>query len=74
MTACAVATLTGSCGSTRHRSAPGYLNVPARLVARWILVSLALLAVLTALIGLAFAGSPARIADGVQIAGVDVGG
>ena len=46
----------------------------ARLVARWILVSLALLAVLTALIGLAFAGSPARIAEGVQIAGVDVGG
>ena len=35
---------------------------------------MALLAVLTALIGLAFAGSPVRIADGVQIAGVDVGG
>ena len=46
----------------------------ARLIARWILVSLALLAVLTALIGLAFAGSPVRIAEGVQIAGVDVGG
>ena len=45
-----------------------------RLVARWALVSLALLAVLTALIGLAFAGSPSRIADGVLIAGVDVGG
>jgi vancomycin resistance protein YoaR len=45
-----------------------------RLVARWILVSLALLAVLTALVGLAFAGSPARIAEGVYIAGVDVGG
>ena len=37
------------------------------------LVSLALLAVLVALIGLAFAGSSARIADGVAIAGVDVG-
>ena len=45
-----------------------------RLFARWILVTLALLAVLTALVGLAFAGSPVRIADGVQIAGVDVGG
>lgn len=46
----------------------------ARFLARWVLVSLALLAVLTALVGLAFAGSPARIADGVAIAGVDVGG
>jgi vancomycin resistance protein YoaR len=46
----------------------------ARLIARWVLVSLALLAVLVALIGLAFAGSSARIADGVAIAGVDVGG
>jgi vancomycin resistance protein YoaR len=46
----------------------------ARLIARWILVSLALLAVLTALVGLAFAGSEVRIAEGVQIAGVDVGG
>jgi vancomycin resistance protein YoaR len=45
-----------------------------RLVARWILVSLALLAVVTALIGLAFAGSSARIAEGVHIAGVDVSG
>jgi vancomycin resistance protein YoaR len=46
----------------------------ARLIARWIIVSLALLAVLTALIGLAFAGSTVRIAEGVHIAGVDVGG
>ena len=38
------------------------------------LVSLALLAVLAALIGLAFAGSSARIAEGVAVAGVDVGG
>ena len=45
-----------------------------RLVARWVLVSLALLAVLTALIGLAFAGSSVRIAEGVHIAGVDVSG
>ena len=35
---------------------------------------LALVAVLAALIGLAFAGSPVRIANGVAIAGVDVGG
>ena len=58
----------------RHRSPPGWPIGSARLVARWVLVSLALLAVLTALIGLAFAGSSVRIADGVQIAGVDVGG
>ena len=45
-----------------------------RLIARWVLVSLVLLAVLTALVGLAFAGSPVRIAEGVHIAGVDVGG
>jgi vancomycin resistance protein YoaR len=43
-------------------------------VARWVLVSLALAAVLAALVGLAFAGSPARIAHGVEIAGVEVGG
>jgi vancomycin resistance protein YoaR len=46
----------------------------ARLIARWVLVSLALLAVVIALIGLAFAGSATRIAEGVEIAGVDVGG
>ncbi len=46
----------------------------ARLVARWVLVAAALAAVLVALIGLAFAGSTARIADGVTIAGVEVGG
>ena len=55
--------------SRRFRAAP-----LRRVVARWVLVSLALLAVLVALVGLAFAGSPARIADGVAIAGVDVGG
>jgi vancomycin resistance protein YoaR len=37
-------------------------------------VTLALLAVLIALVGFAFAGSSARLADGVAIAGVDVGG
>ena len=52
----------------------GVTDRSARLLARWALVSLALLAVLTALIGLAFAGSTARIADGVAIAGVEVGG
>jgi vancomycin resistance protein YoaR len=46
----------------------------ARFVARWLLVSAALVAILVALIGLAFAGSTARIADGVTIAGVEVGG
>lgn len=45
----------------------------ARLVARWVLVSLALVAVLAALIGLAFSGSQSRLAAGVTIAGVDVG-
>ncbi len=53
-------------------SAPGERS--ARLIARWILVSIALLAVLIALVGLAFAGSTARLANGVAIAGVDVGG
>ena len=52
----------------------GVSDRSARLLARWVLVSLALAAVLTALIGLAFAGSTARIAEGVAIAGVDVGG
>ena len=56
----------------RAGSAPGQRS--ARLIARWILVSLALLAVTIALIGLAFAGSTARLADGVAVAGVDVGG
>jgi vancomycin resistance protein YoaR len=46
----------------------------ARAVARWALVSLTLLLVAAALVGLLFAGSPARLAEGVRIAGVDVGG
>ena len=44
------------------------------MIVRWILVAFALVAVLIALVGLAFAGSTARLADGVAIAGVDVGG
>jgi vancomycin resistance protein YoaR len=47
---------------------------PARVVARRVLIGVALLAVLAALVGLAFAGSTARLTDGVTIAGVDVGG
>ena len=61
----------------RIDATPVRVGVPdrsSRLIARWVLVSLTLLAVLTALVGLAFAGSSVRIADGVQIAGVDVGG
>jgi vancomycin resistance protein YoaR len=56
----------------RAGSAPGQRS--ARLIARWTLVSIALLAVVIALVGLAFAGSTARLADGVAVAGVDVGG
>lgn len=51
---------------------------PARpaglLAARWAAVSVALLVVLAALVGLGFAGSPSRLPEGVTIAGVDVGG
>jgi vancomycin resistance protein YoaR len=60
----------GDATSLRGRPAP----LDARVVARWTLVSLALAAVLAALVGLAFAGSQARIAEGVAIAGIDVGG
>jgi vancomycin resistance protein YoaR len=41
---------------------------------RGTLVTALLVAVLVALVGLAFAGSAARLAEGVRIAGVDVGG
>ena len=74
MAAGAVATLTGFVPVDATPVRAGARDRSARLVARWILVSLALLAVLTALIGLAFAGSPVRIAHGVHVAGVDVGG
>jgi vancomycin resistance protein YoaR len=53
---------------------PGQAAGGTRTVARWALAAVALLAVVAALVGLAFAGSPARIAEGVAIAGVDVGG
>ena len=45
-----------------------------RALARALVVSALLLAVVAALVGLAFAGSSARVAEGVTIAGVDVGG
>ena len=43
-------------------------------VVRLALAGGSLLVVVLALVGLAFAGSPARLAEGVTIAGVDVGG
>jgi vancomycin resistance protein YoaR len=52
----------------------GMRRSPARVVARWVLVSAALVAVVGAIFGLAFAGSPARLAEGVTVAGVEVGG
>ena len=71
-----MATLTGlvRVESTIVRAGSAPEERSAKLIARWILVSLALLAVLIALVGLAFAGSTARLADGVAIAGVEVGG
>ena len=47
---------------------------PARVIARWVVVSAALFAVVSALFGLAFAGSPARLAEGVTVAGVGSAG
>ena len=41
---------------------------------RWSLAAFAAVLALLALLGLAFAGSPATIAEGVHVAGVDVGG
>jgi vancomycin resistance protein YoaR len=46
----------------------------ARAAARGVVVSVLLLAVVAALVGLAFAGSQARLAQGVTVAGIDVGG
>jgi vancomycin resistance protein YoaR len=59
-------TFVGAGSARRQRS--------AGLIALWVLASIGLLAVLLALVGLAFAGSTGRLADGVAIAGVDVGG
>jgi vancomycin resistance protein YoaR len=52
----------------------GAARPAALLVARWAAVSVALLVVLAALVGLAFAGSPSRLPEGVTVAGIDVGG
>jgi vancomycin resistance protein YoaR len=46
----------------------------ARSAVRGALVVGLLLAVLAGIVGLAFAGSPARLAEGVTVAGIDVGG
>ena len=53
-------------GAARRRSAGA--------VARGVVVTGLLVAVLAALVGLAFAGSPSRLAEGVTVAGVDVSG
>ena len=47
---------------------------PARLALRWLLVLAGALVIGAALVGLVFAGSPERLAEGVTVAGVDVGG
>jgi vancomycin resistance protein YoaR len=59
---------------SRHAVRPRRRRRRARLVWQRSLVAVALLGAIGALFGLAFAGSPARIAEGVRIAGVDVGG
>ena len=46
----------------------------ARTVARWLVVLGLLAGLLIVLVGFAFAGSDARLAAGVEVAGVDVGG
>ena len=46
----------------------------AQLVWRWSLLAAAVLAAVALGIGLAYAGSPERLAEGVKIAGVEVGG
>jgi vancomycin resistance protein YoaR len=47
---------------------------PARLALRWLLVAAVGLLVLAGVVGIVFAGSPARLAEGVTVGGVDVGG
>ncbi len=47
---------------------------PIWVAARWTLIALAVAVVLAALAGQVFAGSSSRLAEGVTIAGVDVGG
>src|SRR5919201_3798588 len=46
----------------------------ARPALQWSLLALALVAVIGLVLGLIFAGSPARLARGVTVAGVDLGG
>jgi vancomycin resistance protein YoaR len=43
-------------------------------VSRSAIAAVGLIALIAAVVGLAFAGSPAKIAEGVHVAGVDVGG
>jgi vancomycin resistance protein YoaR len=47
---------------------------PARVLLRWTIVCGTLVVVLAAVVGLVYAGSPERLAEGVTVAGVDVGG
>jgi vancomycin resistance protein YoaR len=47
---------------------------PARLALRWLLVGFVGLLALVAAVGIVYAGSPQRLAEGVEIAGVEVGG
>ena len=49
-------------------------RVRVQLLWQWSLLAAAVLAAAGLSIGLAYAGSPERLAEGVQIAGVDVGG
>jgi vancomycin resistance protein YoaR len=60
--------------STLVRAGSAPRQRSATLIVGWTLGLIALLAIVLALVGLAFAGSTARLADGVAIAGVDVGG
>ena len=46
----------------------------SRLVLRWALLGLAVLVVAALAVGVAFAGSAGKLAEGVTLAGVDVGG
>ncbi len=53
-------------GAARRRSAGA--------IVRGVVLTALLIGVVVALVGLAFAGSPTRLAEGVTVAGVDVGG
>jgi len=57
-----------------HARVPRSTAARLGLAGRAALVAAALLGALAVLIGFAFAGSPARLADGVVVAGVEVGG